>query len=66
MPISLRDTDLGRELIRDGEERTLAALLRRRFGDDPRIDDLAARLARQPIEDAVDAIESAGSIDQLA
>ena len=43
----------------------LATLLRRRFGDDPRIDDLAAALARRSLDDALAAIEEAASLDAL-
>ena len=43
----------------------LAALLRRHFGDDPRIPDLAVRLAHRPHDEAVDAVLGAATLDDL-
>lgn len=77
MPISIEDTDLAREFEQRGEERglkrgeqlgerrVLATLLRRRFGEDPRIEDVAARLARGPLDEALAAIDEATALDTL-
>ena len=82
MPISISGTDLAREFERRGEKRgekrgeergsrrarveLLVLLLRRRFGEDPRIEDLAARLAARPPADALAVIEAATSLDALS
>jgi hypothetical protein len=45
--------------------RTLATLMRRTFGDDPGIDDLAHRLATLPRERALEAALTVGTLDDL-
>jgi hypothetical protein len=69
MPISLEGTIAGRSIAATAEARgaaeTLAALLRRTFGDDPRIDDVAGRLARLPREQALDAALTATTLSDL-
>jgi hypothetical protein len=73
MPITLEGTVGGRSLEARGEARgearasrsLLAALLRRTFGSDPRLDDVTARLAELPHAEAVDAVLSAASLDEL-
>jgi len=77
MSFTLEDTVAGRQLVARGEARgeargrahgqadLLAALLRRTFSDDPRIPDLAARLARRPHGEALDAVLGATTLDDL-
>jgi len=78
MSFTLEDTVAGRQLVARGEARgeargrahgqadLLAALLRRTFGDDPRIPDLATHLARRPHAEALDAVLGATTLDDLA
>ncbi|MGQ0575021.1 MAG: hypothetical protein ACT4RN_12575 [Pseudonocardia sp.] len=85
MPIVIRDTPLGRELVEEGRQegrheglqeglqegerqavlRLTRVLLRQRFGDDPRIDGAAHRLAELPDEERVARIAAAGSLQEL-
>lgn len=74
MPISLdEDTVAGRIIAATAEARgkalqratTLAALIRRSFGDDPRIPALADHLATLPQEQALDAALTANTLDEL-
>ena len=75
MPITLdEDTVAGRAIAAAAEARgqvvgraiTLAGLLRRTFGEDPRIDAIAQRLAGLPQEQALDAALNATTLDDLA
>jgi hypothetical protein len=58
------------EGLEKGRERGLveavASLLRIRFGDDPRVDPVAERLARRGAAEAMAAVERAGSLDELS
>jgi hypothetical protein len=81
MPISLEGTYGGRILEARAEARgkaagrtegktegtaeVLASLLRRSFGDDPRIEAIARRMASLPQENAIEAVRSASSLDEL-
>ncbi len=73
MPILLSDTPLGRELIEEGREEgrreavlhLTALTLRHRFGDEPRIDTIAARLAILPDEERIARLTAATSLDDL-
>jgi predicted transposase YdaD len=78
MPITLDGTVAGREIEARGEARGEAKgradaaaalfdrLLRRRFGDDPRITSVAAGLAERAYDDALDLALTATSLDELA
>jgi hypothetical protein len=82
MPVPVRDTPLGRMLFEEGRqegqqegrqagrreaaEQITAALIRRRFGDDPRIPAVAARLAELPEDDSIAEISAATSLNDLA
>ena len=48
-----------------GRAATLAGLLRRTFGDDPRIDAIAGRLAQLPQDKALEAALAATNLDDL-
>jgi predicted transposase YdaD len=81
MPITFEDTYPGREIRArvwaeaqaegrtegrtEGQIRTLSALLRRTFGDDPRIELLATALAALPEDQALDAALTSPSLDDL-
>ncbi len=76
MPVPVRDTPLGRELYEEGlhegrQEGRLAVLrltslmLRRSFGDDPRVDTIAERLAALPNEERLTRLAVAVSLDDL-
>lgn len=80
MPVPVRDTPLGRELYEEGlydgrqegkQERRKAMLrltalmLRRTFGDDPRIDAIAAGLAALADEERDARLAAASSLDEL-
>lgn len=73
MPILIRDTPLGRELVEEGRQegereavlRLTRLLLRQRFGDDPRIDPAAHHLAELPDEERLTRITAAPSLDEL-
>ncbi|MDQ3988552.1 MAG: hypothetical protein M3291_05030 [Actinomycetota bacterium] len=69
MPILLSETPLGRELIEEGRREAVLHLttlmLRHRFGDDPRIDAVAARLAVLPDEDRIARITTTEVLDDL-
>jgi hypothetical protein len=74
MPITLEGTIGGRTLEARAEARGRAeyavdlatVALRRRFGDDPRIPELAVRLARLPADEFFDVALSITSLDDLA
>ena len=62
--------EVGREEGREeGREKGLieavASLMRIRFGDDPRVDAVASRLAPLGATEAMAAVERAGSLDEL-
>ena len=60
------ETEVGQEIRRRGQERTLAALLHSRFGDHAQIPAIATRLAHLPDQaEAIDAITRAQSPDEL-
>jgi hypothetical protein len=77
MPFALEGTVAGNQIAARAEARgeargqasVLAALLRRRFGADPRLDDVAddvaARLARLPHDQALDAVLTATDLADL-
>lgn len=89
MPVLIRDTPYGRELVeearqhglqeglqegreegrvegaRQAVERLTVLMLRRRFGDDPRIETLAAVLAELPDEDRLARLADAAALDDL-
>jgi len=73
MPVPIRETPLARALYEEGREegerlasvRFTALLLRRRFGDDPRVDEVAARLADVADDRRLDLIASAAALDDL-
>ena len=77
MPILIRDTPLGRELVEEGRQegrqegerhavlRLTRLLLRQRFGDDPRIDAIADRLAELPDEERLTRIATATDLTAL-
>lgn len=78
MPVPVRDTPLGRELLelgrqegrQEGEraavERLLRRMLLRQFGTDPRIEAVAARLAELPEDEGFARVETAAALDDLA
>lgn len=70
MPVPVRDTPLGRELYEEGRHdatvRLTELMLRRRFGDDPRIVDVAAALAALPDEERLNRIAAAEDLEDLA
>ncbi len=66
MPISLTDTPLGGMLRKQERQAMLEALVRRRFGDDPRIPATAERLASEDAGPAVEVAMSAATLDGLA
>lgn len=77
MPVLARDTPLGRELFDEGRDegrdegaqqatvRFTAALLRRRFGDDPRVAGASQLLAELPDGERLDRIAAATDLDEL-
>lgn len=80
MPVPVRDTPLGRELYEEGlhegrqegrQEGRLAVLrltslmLRRSFGDDPRVDAIAERLAALSDEERLARLAVAATLDDL-
>ena len=69
VPVLVRDTSLGREIYdegrQEGKRAVLGALLRQRFGDDPRIDDVVERLSGLPDEDGLARLAAAGGLDEL-
>lgn len=74
MPVPILDTPLGRMLVEEGwqegrqagVERMTAALIRQRFGDDPRIAALATRLAELHDDERIAMISAATSLNDLA
>jgi hypothetical protein len=73
MPITLDGTVAGQAIEARGEARgrreaavaLFDVLLRRRFGDDPRVALAAAWLAEQPHPEALELALTAGSLDEL-
>jgi hypothetical protein len=73
MPITLEGTKGGRDLERRARTRGRAeeraelftAMLVRRFGEDPLVEQAVARLADLPHTDAVDRALSAGTLEEL-
>lgn len=78
LPVLVLDTPLGRQWYEDEREegrqegdhdaviRLTAVLLRRRFGDDPRIEAITVRLAELSDEGRLALIDAANSLDDLA
>ncbi len=73
MPILIRDTPFGREMYQEGRQegerdtviRITRATLVHRFGDDPRVDAVAERLAALPDEQRVSRIAAAADLADL-
>lgn len=77
MPVLIRDTPLGREIYQEGRQegrqegeweavlRITRTMLVQRFGDNPRIDAVAERLARLPDEERLTSIATATILDDL-
>jgi len=73
MPVPIRELPYARMLIEEGreegrEETALAitsAILRRRFGDDPRVPAVAERLADLPVDECVARVIGATTLDEL-
>lgn len=81
MPVPVRDTPLGRELYEQGRQegqlegrqegerqavlRLTRLMLRRRFGDDFRVEAIAAQLAALPDEERLTRLTSATSLEDL-
>jgi len=76
MPVLIRDTPLGREIYeearnegrqeaRQAVSELTALVLRRAFGDDPRIDTVAERLADLPDDERLTVLTTATSLDDL-
>ena len=77
MPVLIRDTPLGREIYQEGREdgrqegerqavlRLTQKMLSLRFGDDPRIDAVAERLAALPDEERLSRIATATGLGDL-
>ncbi|MGI9002333.1 MAG: hypothetical protein ACR2GH_11785 [Pseudonocardia sp.] len=61
----VRDTPLGREIYDEGRQAVLRALLRQRFGDDPRIDDVVERLSGLSDEDGLARLTAASGLNDL-
>ena len=72
MPVPIRETPLGREWLEEGRAegrealvRATAAMLRRRFGSDPRIDAVAAGLVDLSHDERAARILDAPDLDAL-
>jgi hypothetical protein len=77
MPIDLSDTSLARSFLEQGRQEgrqqgtdettaeVAAVMLRRRFGDDERIDVLAAGLARCPVRRLMEVLETGESLEAI-
>lgn len=73
MPVLVRDTPLGREIYDEGREEgvlqgrraVLRALLRQRFGDDPRTDDVVGRLVGLPDDEGLTRLIAAADLGDL-
>lgn len=78
MPVPIRDTPLGRLLLDEGRQegervgeraavvRLTRAMLRQRFGNDPRIDAVAATLADLPDDERLARLAGAVDLDSLS
>ncbi len=73
MPVVIRDTPLGREIYQEGRQegeretvlRITRTMLVQRFGENPRIDTAAKRLAGLPDEERLTSIATATVLDDL-
>jgi DNA-binding transcriptional regulator YiaG len=60
-----RQTDVGQEILEQGSAKTLAAMIRRRFGDDDRIATIAGLLAQISEDASVRIVDEATSLNDL-
>jgi len=65
VPISITETEMYRHAVSEGQAKILTSLLKVRFGDDPAIDEIVARLAEVDPEEAVRMVCEATTIDAL-